>query len=405
MGKVFLRKRFSDYLGENRAILDIVIGFTSDGPPPTPSPTSVPPTPTPTPSVTPIPPTPSITPSQTPPPATPTNTPTCTSIPVTPTITGTPTGTPTPTPTNAVCVQTCDVLLQGRQSSTNQVYLYNITANTLNNLIVPSLDESIDIAHTNNKMFLPRKNGATYDGWNGYDITLCPWSASTPTFYPYPSGVFTPDGGLFMKDDNTLIIFNQDAGRYFQEVDVTTTATTATNIFQAIAGRRGSTGDFMLTSDGKLIWSNDTISSPTQRYLSQYDYATGVLEVDILLTGLTNIILGIFEGVDSFGNKQIYLAGNTGELYTVDRNSPYTVTNVATIGMTYLGGASSILSCNTESLVPVTPTPTPSNTPSSTPQPTGTPTPTPSPAVSNYLLYENGDIIETEQGDLLEPNL
>jgi hypothetical protein len=179
-----------------------------------------------------------------------------------------------------------------------------------------------------------------------------------------------------MKDDNTLIIFNQDAGRYFQEVDVTTTATTATNVFQSIAGRRGSTGDFMLTSDGKLIWSNDTIASPTQRYLSQYDYATGTLEVDILLTGLTNIILGIFEGVDSFGNKQIYLAGNTGELYTVDRNSPYTITNVATIGMTYLGGASSILSCNTESLVQTTPTPTPSNTPSATPQPTGTPTPT-----------------------------
>jgi hypothetical protein len=300
-------------------------------------------------------------------------------------------------------------------------------------------------------MFLPRKNGATYDGWNGYDITLCPWSASTATFYPYPTGVFTPDGGLFMKDDNTLIIFNQDAGRYFQEVDVTTTATTATNVFQAIAGRKGSTGDFMLTSDGKLIWSNDTISAPTQRYLSQYDYATGALEVDILLTGLTNIILGIFEGVDSFGNKQIYLAGNTGELYTVDRNSPYTITNVATIGMTYLGGASSILSCNTESLIVPSPTPTPSPTstpapadcswsgttslwenntnewsvcnnlptptpsvtpsvtPTTTPPPTGTPTSTPTPtassAVSNYLLYENGDIIETEQGDLLEPNL
>jgi hypothetical protein len=226
-------------------------------------------------------------------------------------------------------------------------------------------------------MFLPRKNGATYDGWNGYDITLCPWSASTPTFYPYPTGVFTPDGGLFMKDDNTLIIFNQDAGRYFQEVDVTTTATTATNVFQAIAGRKGSTGDFMLTSDSKLIWSNDTISGPTQRYLSQYDYATGALEVDILLTGLTNIILGIFEGVDSFGNKQIYLAGNTGELYTVDRNSPYIITNVATIGMTYLGGASSILSCNTESLVVPTPTPTTTSTPTTTPvPPTETPTST-----------------------------
>lgn len=359
---------------------------------PTQTPTSTPTytstqTPTPTPSFTPTS-TQTIAPTNT-------QTPTAT-IPVTPTTTQT----PSPTPTNAVCVETCDVLLQGRQSSTNQIYLYNITANTLNNLIVPSTTESIDIAHTTNKMFVPRRSGSTYDGWNGYDITLCPWSASTPTFYPYPSGVFTPDGGLFMKDDNTLIIFNQDAGRWFQEVDVSTTATTATFIFQPIAGRKGSTGDFMLTSDNKLIWANDTISSPTQRYLSQYDYSTGALEVDILLTGLTNIILGIFEGVDSFANKQIYLAGNTGELYTIDRNSPYTITNVASIGMTYLGGASSILSCNTESLNPPSPTPSPTNT--NTPTPSLTPTQTPSP--SGVYICETELVVSNSTQPSFLPN-
>lgn len=58
---------------------------------------------------------------------------------------------------------------------------------------------------------------------------------------------------------------------------------------------------------------------------------------------------------------------------------------------------------------PIPPTPSVSATQTSTPQPTGTPTNTPtpssSPAVSEYLLFENGDIVETEQGDLLEPNL
>lgn len=62
---------------------------------------------------------------------------------------------------------------------------------------------------------------------------------------------------------------------------------------------------------------------------------------------------------------------------------------------------------------PVTPSPTPtpsvtppvSPSPTPTTTPTNTPTPSPSPAVADYLLYENGDIIETEQGDLLEPNL
>jgi hypothetical protein len=55
------------------------------------------------------------------------------------------------------------------------------------------------------------------------------------------------------------------------------------------------------------------------------------------------------------------------------------------------------------------PNPTPSATATSTPPPTGTPTNTPtpssSPILANYLLFENSDIIETEQGDLLEPDL
>jgi hypothetical protein len=40
-----------------------------------------------------------------------------------------------------------------------------------------------------------------------------------------------------------------------------------------------------------------------------------------------------------------------------------------------------------------------------TPTITLTPSPTSSGVAFDYLLYENGDIIETEQGDLLGPNL
>jgi hypothetical protein len=87
MGRVFYNTQFSDYLGENRAILDIVVRNVPD----------VQPSPTPTPSVT-----PTITPTKT---VTPTPTVTSTITPtVTPTAspavaTPTPTGTPTPTPT------------------------------------------------------------------------------------------------------------------------------------------------------------------------------------------------------------------------------------------------------------------------------------------------------------------
>ena len=61
MSKVFYRKQFSDYLGEQRALDDIIAQFIPDGGiTPTPSPVPVTPTPTPTKTSTPTP-TPSIT--------------------------------------------------------------------------------------------------------------------------------------------------------------------------------------------------------------------------------------------------------------------------------------------------------------------------------------------------------
>ena len=100
MSKVFYRKKFSTYLGENRALDDIVVRYEAD---PSPTPLPITPTPTPTPSITPtrtLTPTPSITPTLT---STPTLTPTNTSTPTnTPSVTSTPTltNTSSPTPTN-----------------------------------------------------------------------------------------------------------------------------------------------------------------------------------------------------------------------------------------------------------------------------------------------------------------
>lgn len=83
MGRVFYNKQFSNYLGENRAILDIVARFVPDAPGPSPSPTpTITRTPTPTITITPTPSiTPSITPTRT---VTPTVTPTQTNYPICP---------------------------------------------------------------------------------------------------------------------------------------------------------------------------------------------------------------------------------------------------------------------------------------------------------------------------------
>ncbi len=89
MGKVFINKQFSSYLGENRAILDTIVSYVSDGPAPTPTPSPTSVTPTPTPTITK---TPTLTPTLT---STPTNTPTQTS-------TNTPTPTLTPSPSSVI---------------------------------------------------------------------------------------------------------------------------------------------------------------------------------------------------------------------------------------------------------------------------------------------------------------
>jgi hypothetical protein len=91
MGRIFKTTKYSNYLGEERPLLDIYVRFIPDTPTPTPSPTV---TLTPSPSVTPtFTPSPSITPS------------------ITPTISLTPTNTMTPTPSPTPNVGVSEAIL------------------------------------------------------------------------------------------------------------------------------------------------------------------------------------------------------------------------------------------------------------------------------------------------------
>lgn len=157
MSKVFYRKKFSDYLGEQRAIDDIYASFIPDGgvtPTPTPSPTPGNVTPTPTPTLTKTPtPTPSVTSTLTP----------------TPTKTGTPTPTPTRTPAPA-----CDI--------------------TYTELPSPTPSPTPTITPTNTSSPTPS---------NTPTITPTNTSSPTPTLTPTPSvspgPLFDPDAQAFFN--------------------------------------------------------------------------------------------------------------------------------------------------------------------------------------------------------------
>jgi hypothetical protein len=116
MARTFYRKQFSNYLGEQRAIDDIVLFFTQD----------LSPSPTPTPSITPSH-TPTSTIPSTPTPTT-TQTPTNTQTPtVTNTQTPTNTSSPTPTPTSVICWDSFTISGSGVSALGNGIYQELIT--------------------------------------------------------------------------------------------------------------------------------------------------------------------------------------------------------------------------------------------------------------------------------------
>ena len=145
MSKVFYRKQFSDYLGEQRAIDDIIAQFIPDGGiTPTPTPVPVTPTPTPTKTSTPTP-TPSITPT------------------ITPTLTRTPTSTPTPTVTpsktpNPACDITYTVLPTPTPSNTPTTTPTNTPTVTPTKTLTPTPTPSVSPAVA---LLLDTYSGAT----------------------------------------------------------------------------------------------------------------------------------------------------------------------------------------------------------------------------------------------------
>ena len=315
--------------------------------------------------------TPTITQTQT---QTPTNTvtktPTKTSTPtitktqtptrsVTPTNTATPTNTPTktstPTPTQTIplgpILQQCSVLY----NSLFEVYYYNPTNNVSTRLDVINSTYSRDIAHTTNKMWL-----AGNPNIGEWDINL---NGFTSTFVRNIIMSHQIGAGLAVINNTTLITSNYTVfPNTIVELDITTNNAVSTEKFQLIAGRVVS-GDLLLTTNNKLIvTTEDTVN----RYISQYNYLTGSLEVDSVI----NITKpwGLYQD-----NNQLYIMDgeSPGTLYNINLSYPYNLSLVVNIGRPVYG-ASQVPSCLTVEFTPsgATPTPTPTNTPTPTITPT-----------------------------------
>lgn len=303
MSKVFYRKKFSDYLGEQRAIDDIYASFIPDGGvTPTPTPVPVSPTPTPTSSLTPTP-TPSVTATLTPTPTntgTPTPTPTKTPAPAcditytelpsptpspTPTITPTNTTTPTITPTNTSSPTPTPTASPGPAFDPD-------AAAYLSEVVTAGGAVSSPMSAATNTMFLSLKSNGLYN--------------KLEVFYPILGGTNASTGieakGLSQFNINWINVAGADglsfsdsgvtrngtsvgsvAGYGTTNFDCDTDATIMTNTSVSIGFYNGSQGNntngymgtienfggnrfFILTNYGGTVWwsaGNDTSNSST----------------------------------------------------------------------------------------------------------------------------------------------
>jgi len=91
------------------------------------------------------------------------------------------------------------------------------------------------------------------------------------------------------------------------------------------------------TTTDKLIMIT-TNSTNTAVYLNQYQYYNGNYfallqsEVQVNLTNIISNPRGIF-----VASNQFYIATNLGEIYHIQKTSPYTVTYITSIGRTVKG--------------------------------------------------------------------
>lgn len=210
MARLFSRKKFSSYLGEERAILDI---YTEYIPNPTP-------TPTPTPSMTP----------------TLTNTPTPSStLTPTPTLTNTstPTNTPTLTPTQTSGIYSALIKSGSTQSQacgssstflvySNQPFLTGGQKLYLDSGLTTQLTNSAPTYSYNGQIFLI----SPFPPNDIYGITNCPTPTPTPTKTATPTPTLTPTP--------TTPPFDVDAQTYLDNVigsggTIDATASAATN--------------------------------------------------------------------------------------------------------------------------------------------------------------------------------
>ena len=277
----------------------------------------------------------------------PTTTTTSSSSTSTTTSTSTSTSTSTTTSTTTVGpinVPLCAVLYN---DTDGLVYYYNLITDTSTLLPVPATSSmyNLDIAHTQNKLWTLSTNKLLE-----WDITLTPFTAvyNRNITLPHIVGV-----GLGAINDTTLISVNPlTTPQSVVTLDISITPATSTYKFDMIANRTVA-GDILLTTNNKVLILTGSYIDGSQ-YITQYDYLTGSVEVDIQVSPTINNPFGLFEDSGDIYIMETFPPGN---VYKIDLTPPYGLTSMGST-ISYVNGASQLPSCLTVSFEATTTTST-----------------------------------------------
>jgi len=220
-------------------------------------------------------------------------------------------------------------------TSDKRIFTYNTSANTSTQLSIPNSTYiyTADIAHTQTKLWT--NAGAVISEWN---ITLSPFTA---TFSRLINTPHTIGAGLGAINDTTLITTNVDVTpNTVVTLDITNNPATSTYKFDLVVGgnNRYIAGDLLLTTTNKVITTNTALGVT---YATQFSYPTGTVEVDINIGGTVNNPYGLY-----IENSNIYAMNSNGNVYRIEKTTPYNITLVGNTGVG-VNGASQVPSALT----------------------------------------------------------
>ena len=239
-------------------------------------------------------------------------------------------GTTTTTTTLPLTIPECCGIIFNTSTG---IYFLN-TDSSLTELPLSTYISSYGIAMTANRLW------AINTQINEWTITTTPFTSTFSRNITFPIG-FTTASGIVAKDNLTLVAVDSfTSPQTVTELDITALAATSTVAFTLQADRIA-IGNMLYTLSGKLLIINqDVISS--DYYLTQYDYSTGVIEVDSNLG--TVVAQSLFEC-----DCNIFIMDAIGDIYVVDKLAGYTISLTSSTSFTGLS-ATQIGSCISSSL-------------------------------------------------------